>query len=138
MANGGWYGTKEEWDRIEAPLLEIDQYLERFAVENNLSLSKNLKGGPNRSFEWGISIRNLIQIFLVSETELTFNLWVCASEDRGNKRYWKKKLLFENQTISNVKMEIPDLLDQAYSLIKEWNERPNEFEFATKLAKLPT
>ena len=53
MANGGWYGTKEEWQRIEKPLLEIDSIVDDFANELSLSVSKNHKDWPERSIEWG-------------------------------------------------------------------------------------
>lgn len=59
MANGGWYDSKEEWQRIEAPLLEVDSIFEVFAAENGLAVSKNHKDWPERSIEWGQGVRCL-------------------------------------------------------------------------------
>jgi hypothetical protein len=39
MANGGWHGTEEEWQRREAPLLSIDPILEQFALEHGFAVS---------------------------------------------------------------------------------------------------
>ena len=89
MANGGWYGTKEEWDRIEAPLKLLDPELERFARKYELLVTKNHKDWPERSVRWGDDIGCLIQLYLVDETKLTLNLWICTFQDRGDARYWK-------------------------------------------------
>jgi hypothetical protein len=35
MANRGWYGTEEEWSRIEAPLKALDSDLARFALKHD-------------------------------------------------------------------------------------------------------
>ncbi len=47
MANGGWYGTDEEWRRIEAPLLAVDPTISSFAEDHKLALSKTTKTGPS-------------------------------------------------------------------------------------------
>ena len=57
MANGGWYGTKEQWNRLAAPLVEIDPAISRFANDMRLSVSKNLKYCPGRSISSGQSPR---------------------------------------------------------------------------------
>jgi hypothetical protein len=46
MANGGWYGTDEEWQRLEGPLLGIDPVLEQFALEHGVAVTKNHKDSP--------------------------------------------------------------------------------------------
>ena len=113
MANGGWYGTKEEWDRLEAPLLVLDDTLREFAVTNDCDFSKNHKSHPERSLSWGRSTRCLIQIFLVEEANLAFNFWICASEDRALKRFWKQELLKEKVPISEINRNLPALLQTA-------------------------
>ena len=90
MANGGWYGSNEEWERIEGPLLQVDSILDDFVSETGLAITKNLKDWPERSIEWGDETRCLIQLFLVDAKDLTFSLWLCVSQDRGRKRFWKQ------------------------------------------------
>jgi hypothetical protein len=37
----GYYGSIEDWEKMEAPLLDVDELLARFAVERNMHLVKN-------------------------------------------------------------------------------------------------
>ena len=113
MANGGWHGTEEEWERVEAPLIEIDNVISDFSEEFNLKLTKNLKDYPERSMLWmNNNIRCLIQIYAANLEGLTWNLWLCASEDRdkgylwwkSKERYWKKEFLVEKKLMSELKM----------------------------------
>src|ERR1700722_9853481 len=101
MANGGWYGTKEEWNRIEAPLLEIDPIVSDFAEKFGLTVRKNNKDWPERSLVWGDGVHCLIQIYLVDQKLLTFNLWLCVSQDRENKRYWKQEFSIKEKTMND-------------------------------------
>ena len=52
MANGRWYGTIEEWNEVEAPLIGVDSIINTFSNEFNLSLTKNYKDYPSRSMVW--------------------------------------------------------------------------------------
>lgn len=45
-------GTDEEWEELEAPLLEIDPELNIYALANGLDLLKNVSGQPGRTLEW--------------------------------------------------------------------------------------
>jgi hypothetical protein len=60
VGNGGWYGTNEEWNRIEAPLKLLDSELDRFARKHRLRVTKNLEDWPERSLVWGNDVRCLI------------------------------------------------------------------------------
>jgi len=134
VANGGWYGTREEWDEIEAPLLEIDAILEEFADEYGLVVRKNVKSWPERSIVWGSGIRCIIQIFRVEGQEANFNFWLCASEDRGRARYWKTDMLVEKAPVSSFRGELPALLREGRRKLLDWSENPACMEFATWLA----
>lgn len=87
MANGGWYGTKEEWQRIEKPLLEIDDEIDKFSDEFDLKLTRNHKDHPGRSLEWfGNDVQCLIQIYLVDEKELTIARLADMTSDQYGRR----------------------------------------------------
>jgi len=133
MANGGWYGTKEEWQRVEKPLLEIDSIIDDFANELSLSISKNHKDWPERSIEWGNEVRCLIQLYLVDEKLLTFNLWLCASQDRGEKRYWKQETPVNAKQISDFKDDLASLLREGREKLLNWSKNNDQLEFATTL-----
>lgn len=133
MANGGWYGTDEEWDRIEKPLLEIDSIIDDFANDLSLSVSKNYKDCPERSIEWGKEVRCLIQLYLVDEKLLTFNLWLCASQDRGGKRYWKHETSINAKQVFDFKDDLGLLLREGREKLLGWSKDNDQLEFATIL-----
>lgn len=133
MGNGGWYGTKEEWRRIEVPLLKLDQILESFASSHQLTITRNHKDWPERSIEWGGDVRCLIQMFLDDEHTLAVTLWICASQDRGHSRYWKQSNLAKAVQSEDLLTKLPNLLDFAKSELDRWSSEPETLEFATKL-----
>lgn len=131
MANGGYWESDHEWRRVEAPLLEVDSTLSEFATEFGLEMTKNHKDWPERSFVWGSSVRRLIQLYLADEKLLTFNLWLCASQDRGGKRYWKQETPIKGQPIAAFQDSLPILLRECRMALESWTE--SDLEFATRL-----
>ena len=144
MANGGWYGTQEEWQRIEAPLLEIDSVVECFSEEYGLELTKNHKDWPGRSMEWGESVRCIIQIYLADEKNLTWNVWLCASQDRekgmlwwkGQHRFWKQEMLVKSKPMSSFSNDLQALLCKGKDKLDHWHNNPEGLEFATQIQRL--
>jgi hypothetical protein len=137
MANGGWYGTPEEWQRLEAPLLAIDPVLEGFASTYGLSLSKNSKDSPERSLRWGDNPSLLIQVYLESEVGPSWNCWLCCSEDRGDARYWRKDFAFRAERVESFDEQLPTLLENSFNRLDAWAANPDQLEFATKLVPMP-
>lgn len=43
---------KNQWDKLEKPLIEIDDELSRIAEEKNLTIGKNHQNWPQRSLTW--------------------------------------------------------------------------------------
>jgi hypothetical protein len=139
----GFYGPEKEWQELEAPLIEIDKELKDFAKSHSADISKNYHEWPERSLEWGNKlfdriqkkkIRKLIQIYPENKEKKTYNLWICASEDRDQKRYWKNEFLKKDVPFSEIRDELPKLLDTGYKKLESWKE--NELEFATNLKSL--
>ena len=110
MANGGWYGTQELWERLQAPLLTIDAMLDHFAEAHGLLLSKNAKDCPERSLRWGDNPGCLIQIYPESEDGPTWNLWLCCSEDRGGSRYWRRDFAIQSE-LTEWRADLKDLAE---------------------------
>lgn len=132
MANGGYWKSEEEWERVEAPLLEIEAVWSNFAAEFSLQVAKNHRDWPERSIIWGQDVRYLIQLYLADKNKLTFNLWLCASQDRHGERFWKEETLVKNKPLSEFKDALPALLREGKKKLESWSL--NEFEFATRLA----
>jgi hypothetical protein len=134
MGNGGWYGTDEEWRRIEAPLKLLDPELDRFGRKHGLAITKNLKDWPERSIVWGMDVRCLMQMVLVDQSALTLNLWICASQDRDGSRYWRNETPRKEEQASEMAADLFDLLEAAKRKLDHWSAHPEVLEFATKLA----
>ena len=79
----GFHGERSDWDKMEAPLLRIDNMLEAFSRANGMRVRRNYHNWPERSLMWNtMDIEKLIQLFLRDEKKLEFTLWICAYEDR--------------------------------------------------------
>jgi len=116
----GFYGKRSEWKRMTKPLKSIDRTLKQFASEQGLKLLRDTRNWPERSFRWGYPIERLIQIYLVDESGLTWNLWCSAVEDRADGRYWKRTFLRKDVTIEEISAQLPELLREAYSQVTGW------------------
>lgn len=128
----GFHGSRESWDRIEAPLRPLDPVLEAFARRHGMSLGRNHHDWPERSLRWGQPVGRLIQIYLEDENRLAWNLWICASEDRPSGRYWRRELLREAVPIEEISSNLVVLLDEARQIVERWSAR--DLEFATEIA----
>jgi hypothetical protein len=126
VANG-FYGTEEEWNRIENPLQKLDTDLQQFAEDHHLVLIKNAKNWPNRLFRWGETPEVLLQVFLESEKALTYTFWISACDNRSRAEYWKHKTLIKAAPIEVLERELPELLQRAYVTVSGWI---NEYENA--------
>ena len=131
MANGGYWHSEADWRRVEAPLLELDNDLSAFALRYSICLTKNHKDWPERSLRWGKGIEFLIQVYLADEAALTFNVWLCASQDRNECRYWKREFLVEGMPVTDFRRSFASLLSAARVKVESWSE--DQLEFVTRL-----
>ena len=120
MANG-FQGKRSEWKRITEPLKKIDRALKSFASEQGLELFRDTRNWPERSFRWGSPIERIIQIYLADESRLTWNLWLCAWEDRIDGRYWHRTFLKEDVSMEEISDDLPELLKEAYAQVTGWS-----------------
>ena len=130
----GFHGSRAQWERLEAPLRALDGELETFSQRYGIALSRNQRNWPDRSLVWGAPVRRLIQIYLADVERVTYDVWLCASEDRGNKRYWKRRFLRERAQASDISAEITELLERGRALLESWDGEA--LEFATTLTPL--
>ena len=125
-------GGRDAWRPREAPLRRLDPLLARFARTHGVSVGRNYQGAHERSLKWGAPIRRLIQVYLEDPDALTWNVWLCASEDRGGARYWKHEFLKRAVSIEEIERGLPQLLEEARLLVESWSS--DQLEFATKLS----
>lgn len=127
----GFHGSREKWERLEAPLRSLDPTLEDFSGRHGMPLSRNSRGWPERSFRWGAPLSRLIQIYLEDEERLTWNLWLCASEDRPSGRYWKRAFLRSAVPLEEIGADLETLLGESLRTVESWSAE--DLEFATTL-----
>jgi hypothetical protein len=132
----GFHGAPQEWARLELPLTKLDARLVNFAYKHQLSLSKNHSGYPERSLRSSDDgLQRLIQIYLEDEHDLTFNLWICASEDRGDERFWKRKFLCRAVPAQEIDNNLESLLREAFEIARSWAR--TDLELGTKIKRHP-
>ena len=129
----GFHGTDQEWERIEAPLRPLDPTLDGFARRHGMRISRSERNWPSRSLHWGAKLERLVQIYLEDPARLTWNVWVCVSEDRRRKRYWKNAFLRRAVPISEIASDLEGLLEQGRRDADSWGSR--DLLFATNLER---
>ena len=117
----GFHGTREAWDRMEAPLRALDPVLEAWATRHGMSLSRNSHAWPERSLAWGAPVERLIQIYLEDQDRLTWNVWICAFEDRPSGRHWKREFLRSDEPIARIDTDLERLLGEAARIVDGWS-----------------
>ena len=70
---------------------------------------------------------------MVDEKSLTFNLWLCASQDRGSRRFWKKETPVREQQIAEFKDHLESLLKEGREKLVQWSNAPDQLEFVTNI-----
>ena len=128
MANGGWHGTKEEWQRLESPLIDVDSIIEEFAKSAELTVTRNLKDWPERSLQWDDGVWCLIQLYLENEKNITFTLWLCAAFQKDNKPYLRQEFLLKDKPVQEFRQKLFQLLGEGRAKLLEWSRHPEQFE----------
>lgn len=116
----GFHGEEVEWERIEQPLRRLDRILDDFGNRHGLTVIRNERNWPDRSFRWGERPKLLIQVFLESETKLFYTMWVSGWDGRSRAEYWKHKTIVRAVSIDEIARQLPDLLERAYATAAEW------------------
>lgn len=129
--SNGHNNSKAQWAHMKQPLIEVDPLITAFARNHGLKQSKNYHDCPERSLKWGRGVRRLIQVYLEREEPLRFRVWLCASQDRWLKRYWKQENLRVGLTPEELKAELPQLLENALEKVNSWDK--SCLEFATNI-----
>ena len=130
MPNGS-HGPDEVWERLEGPLRQADSAIAAFGERHGGAVSGNYHNWPERSICWGSKPKRMIQIYLDDEAQVTWNVWICASEDRGQQRFWKRSFLRRGVPMSVLLGEIDSLLEEGLRVVSSWTSE--QLEFATTL-----
>ncbi len=88
-----------------------------------MRLARNERNWPSRSLRWGGELERLVQIYLEDAGALTWTLWICASEDRSHRRYWKNAFHRRGVLIGDIECRLGELLEQARQTAESWQSR---------------
>ncbi|GBE39312.1 MAG TPA: hypothetical protein ENG95_00505 [Nitrospirae bacterium] len=123
----GFHGSKEEWEKLEAPLVEIDELLQNFARENNMKLVKNYHNWPCRHLRWIKDIPKLIEIALEDKELMTFRVWICTFHDIEQKRFWKHSTLKSNVSFPEIRDNLAEILADSKKMLESWSAKGLKF-----------
>ena len=113
----GFYGTKEEWERLVAPLRELDAGLSSFAAAHDLKVVDNYHNMANRMVRWSRDgIERVIQISLYDNDKLLFGL--SAYKDEGGRRFGKRWPATMDIPLQEFKTNLGPLLTDAYERLE--------------------
>jgi hypothetical protein len=118
LANGFW-GTREEWDRIDRLLGESDALLAAFARQHGFKLESSERW-PRRALSRDTDLDRLIEFWPIDQESTKFRLGVTACEDRRDGRYWRQRTLLDNVSWEEMKAKLPALLEEARELVCSW------------------
>src|SRR5438067_1952805 len=124
MPNGGYDGSVEDFNRIEAPLIEIDPLLAHFAAERKIAVTRNYHGWPSRSLNWvSRGLTRSIQIVGVDVEKLTFHFGFMAWLDKDGQRYAIDVMLKWGEPWGRIREELPRLLEESFEKAESWAEK---------------
>ena len=128
----GFHGSIEEWQQMEAPFLEIDDALEKFAADRKMQVVKNYHNWPRRELEWvGDDIHRSISIFQ-GERPDTFHMAVGAWQDKQSDRYAANKWLKKEVLWPEITDNLQELLEEAVAILDAWSEK--DLKWSTTLS----
>ena len=127
----GYHGSDEGWQRLEEPLCQADSVIAAFGKRHGIPIGRNHHNWPERSLEWGKNPARIIQIYLEDESQLSWTVWICASEDRGRQRFWKRSYLRRGVQMNALLGEIESILEEGFRVVSSWTS--DQLEFAATL-----
>lgn len=134
----GIHGTWSEWDRLMAPLLEVQPLWRDFGKKKGLVAGRGLRGHwPCLSLTWTDGLQRKITLYLIDEEDLIYRLAITARLDVGRSRYWRTEAVAEDFQVGKrvSKSRILELLERAFSRLKSWQK--SDLRYAGEIAPLP-
>ena len=124
-----------EWERLESPLIALEPTLTAFASRHHLTIRRNFQGRPERSLVQEGEVTRLVQVYLDDPVRLTFNVWLCASQDRPGARYQKSDYLARGVPAADLVAGLAGWLERGYATLQDW--KAEDLSFVTALAQPP-
>jgi hypothetical protein len=112
----GFHGSKAEWEKLVAPLRELDESLDSFAAARGLRIDHNYHNTPNRMLRWSRDgIERVIQITLYGERQILLSLSAFSDESSTRRgKHWPPRL---NIPLSAFKQNLETFLTEAHDTL---------------------
>ena len=113
----GFYGSKAEWEKLVAPLRELDAGLDSFAAARGLRVDHNYHNTPNRMVRWARGgIERVIQITLYDDDQILL-AWSAFSDEGGRRRgkRWPPRM---DMRLAEFKANLETLLAEAHQTLE--------------------
>src|ERR1044072_141277 len=121
--HNGFQGSTEKWEQMEAPLLQLDDEVAKFASERNFEVRKNYHNWPERSVQWSsFGINRSIHIVPGDTKHVAFHAAIAASKDSQELRLMKHQKLLEKVPLDEIKKDFHNFLVQAAQTVESWTE----------------
>lgn len=122
----------KKWKELESQLKLLDPDLEEFVRLHRVRLYRSTRNWPDRRLEWGGNLSRLIQIYLEDEDKLLYSMWICLSEDRDRRRFWKNEFLKKSVPIEDIASNLSNLLEIGMKRLESWSR--DDLEYGTTLS----
>ena len=128
----GFYGAEQEWQRREAPLLELDEGIAAFAGAHGIKVVRNYHGDdPNRMLRWtSRGLERTIQLSREGAEPLAFFIALYAWKDTAHERFTRQLPTRWGIPGQQMKAELHALLEEAYLAVEQLSEE--DLELSTK------
>lgn len=113
----------EEFQKLEAPLLQLDTLLLEYAIQHKMRIRKNYRDVPERSLTWTEENQNWIMIRVSDIDNQTCDIGICAIKDINGVRYWKNEILLSNKPLHDIKSNFFSYLDRAINILQSWTKQ---------------
>lgn len=112
--------ARKDWQPAVAPFRELDPVLEEFAIAHGLQIEGIDSDRSSRTFRREGPVGRLIQIHLDSDNDGRWYVWISAFEDKQRGRHWKGRNLKGPTSVSELRPDVIELLDEAWAEISNW------------------
>lgn len=113
----GFHGSKAEWEKLVAPLLQLDEGLTSFAAARGLRVDHNYHNMPNRMVRWTRNgIERVIQITLYGDEQILFAFSAFSDEAGGRRgKNWPPRT---DIPLAEFKANLETLLTEAHETLE--------------------
>lgn len=114
----GYHGSAEEWRRLVAPLVAVDEEIETFARDHGMALERDSHSWPSRQLRWFANLDRSIEIYLNADKK-SYRVGISCSEDRIEGRYWRSEIIAD-VGVTDLPAEVLALMSRAMERVARW------------------